>query len=126
MGWLMPHRAGSFLQRIPRRVWHIASIVLALTSVLLLVAALIANLQKPYVVALLSVGFVTAAFGSNALCKLCMQEVKLKMFFAIKRRWTAAGPDNSLRTFKRMADAQRMLGDLLALCPNRPKAINLG
>ena len=63
MGWLMPNRAGSFLQRIPRRVWHIASIVLALTSVLLLVAALIANLQKPYVVALLSVGFVTAAFA---------------------------------------------------------------
>lgn len=64
-------------------------------------------------------------YGSNALCKLCMQEVKLKMFFAIKRRWTAASPDNSPRTFKRMADAQRMLGDLLALCPNRPKAINL-
>jgi hypothetical protein len=65
-------------------------------------------------------------YGSNALCKLCMQEVKLKMFFAIKRRWTAASPDNSPRTFKRMADAQRMLRDLLALCPNRPKAINLG
>src|ERR1700721_3407396 len=63
MGWLLPNRARSFLQRIPRRVWHIASIVLALTSVLLLVAALIANLQKPYVVALLSVGFVTAAFA---------------------------------------------------------------
>jgi hypothetical protein len=27
-----------------------------------------------------------APYGSNALCKACMQEVKLKMFLAIKRR----------------------------------------
>jgi ABC-type multidrug transport system fused ATPase/permease subunit len=63
MDWLRRNRAGSLLQRIPRRVWHVASIVFALTSVLLLVAALIANLQKPYVVVLLSVGFVAAAFA---------------------------------------------------------------
>jgi PAS domain S-box-containing protein len=63
MDWLRRNRASSLLQQIPRRVWHIASIVLALTSVLLLVAALIANLQKSYVVVLLSVGFVTAAFA---------------------------------------------------------------
>jgi PAS domain S-box-containing protein len=63
MDWLRRNRASSLLQRIPRRVWHIASIVLALTSVLLLVAALIANLQESYVVVLLSVGFVTAAFA---------------------------------------------------------------
>src|SRR4029077_10577592 len=60
-------------------------------------------------------------YGSNALCKLCMQEVKLKMFFAIKRRWTAASPDNLPRTFTRMADAQRLLRDLLVLSPNRPR-----
>jgi hypothetical protein len=54
-----------------------------------------------------------APYGSNALCKLCMQQVKLKFFFAIKRRWTAASPDNLPRTFKRMADAQRLLKDLL-------------
>lgn len=54
-----------------------------------------------------------APYGSNALCKLCMQQVKLKLFFAIKRRWTAASPDNLPRTFKRMADAQRLLKDLL-------------
>ena len=53
-------------------------------------------------------------YGSNALCKRCMQQVKLKMFFAIKRRWTATSSDNLPRTFKRMADAQRMLRDLVA------------
>jgi hypothetical protein len=52
-------------------------------------------------------------YGSNGLCKLCMQRVKLRLFFAIKRRWTAASPDNLPRTFKRMADAQRLLRDLL-------------
>jgi hypothetical protein len=54
-----------------------------------------------------------APYGSNALCKACMQEVKLKMFLAIKRRWTAASPENLPRTFKRMADAQMLLKDLL-------------
>jgi len=63
MDGLLPNRAGSLLQRIPRRVWHIASVVLAPASVLLLVAALIANLQKSYVVVLLSVGFVAATFA---------------------------------------------------------------
>jgi len=51
-------------------------------------------------------------YGSNGLCKNCMQEVKLKLFFAIKRRWTAASLENLPRTFKRMADAQRLLRDL--------------
>ena len=60
-------------------------------------------------------------YGSNALCKVCMQQVKLKWFFAIKRRWTAASPENLPRTFTRMADAQRMLKDLLALSPNRTR-----
>ena len=52
-------------------------------------------------------------YGSNGLCKICMQQVKLKLFFAIKRRWTAASPDNVPRTFKRMADAQEWLKDLI-------------
>lgn len=52
-------------------------------------------------------------YGSNGLCKPCMQEVKLKLFFAIKRRWTAASPENRPRTFQRMADAQRLLVDLI-------------
>ena len=53
-------------------------------------------------------------YGSNGLCKPCMQEVKLKLFFAIKRRWTAVKPENLPRTFQRMADAQRLLRDLLS------------
>ena len=61
------------------------------------------------------------AYGSNALCKPCMQQVKLRMFFAIKRRWTAASPDNLPRTFKRMADAQRLLKDLIPQCGRRLK-----
>lgn len=55
-----------------------------------------------------------APYGSNGLCKACMQEVKLKLFLAVKRRWTAASPENLPRTFKRMVDAQRLLKDLLA------------
>jgi hypothetical protein len=58
-------------------------------------------------------GKTNVTYGSNALCKLCMQQVKLKLFFAIKRRWTAAKPEASPRTFSRMADAQRLLRDLL-------------
>jgi hypothetical protein len=42
-----------------------------------------------------------------------MQEVQLKLFFAVKRRWTAASPENLPRIFKRMADAQRLLRDLI-------------
>ena len=61
----------------------------------------------------LKCGKTNVQYGSNALCKLCMQQVKLRLFFAIKRRWTAASPDNLPRTFKRMADAQRLLKDLL-------------
>lgn len=63
MDWLRRNQPGSLLQRLPRRVWHVASTVFALTSVLLLVAALMANLQKAYVVVLLSVGFAAAAFA---------------------------------------------------------------
>jgi hypothetical protein len=54
-------------------------------------------------------------YGSNAMCKICVQQVKLKMFWAIRRRWTARefGQEQP-RTFKRMADAQRMLRDLVS------------
>lgn len=58
-------------------------------------------------------------YGSNALCKSCMQRVKLRLFFAIKRRWTKASPANLPRTFKRMADAQRLLKDLVPLLPKK-------
>jgi hypothetical protein len=29
-----------------------------------------------------------AKYGSNAMCKICIQQVKLRMLFAVKRRWT--------------------------------------
>lgn len=61
----------------------------------------------------LKCGKTDVPYGSNALCKLCMQQVKLRLFFAIKRRWTAASPENIPRTFQRMADAQRLLADLI-------------
>lgn len=57
-------------------------------------------------------------YGSNGLCKACMQQIKLRLFLAVKRRWTAASPENHPRTFQRMIDAQRLLKDLL---PRRVK-----
>lgn len=58
-------------------------------------------------------------YGSNALRKLCMQQVKLRLFVVIKRRWTVASAENLPRTFKRMADAQRLLKDLVDSMPAR-------
>jgi hypothetical protein len=56
-------------------------------------------------------------YGSNAMCKLCVQSVKLKMLFAIKRRWTASNPNaEAPRTFKRAAEARKLLADL---CPKK-------
>jgi PAS domain S-box-containing protein len=60
MKQLRPDRAESLLQRTPRRVWHLASTALAIISAALLVAALIANLQRSYVVGLLAVNFAAA------------------------------------------------------------------
>jgi len=52
-------------------------------------------------------------YGSNAMCKLCAQSVQLKMLFAIKRRWRASNPKaDAPRTFKRAAEALRLLADL--------------
>jgi hypothetical protein len=48
-----------------------------------------------------------------------MQQVKLRLFFAIKRRWTAASPENLPRTFKRVADAQRLLKDLVRMSSSK-------
>ncbi len=38
-------------------------------------------------------------YGANGMCKLCHQRVKLRILFAIKRRWTAKSPMNEPRTF---------------------------
>jgi hypothetical protein len=52
-------------------------------------------------------------YGANGLCNPCSQQIKLRLFLAIKRRWTAVSPDNLPRTFNRVADAQRFLKDLV-------------
>jgi hypothetical protein len=31
-------------------------------------------------------------YGSNGMCESCVQEVKLKLLFAIKRRWVDSSP----------------------------------
>ena len=98
MDWLRRNRASSLLQLIPRRVWHIASIVLALTSVLLLVAALIANLQKSYVVVLLSVGFVTAAFALAFLLTGFSRQLRRE------QRETSTVLQATQREYQQMAD----------------------
>ena len=57
-------------------------------------------------------------YGANAMCKPCLQSVKLKMLFAIKRRWKERNPTERPRTFKRAAEARRLLADLI-YCPDR-------
>lgn len=52
-------------------------------------------------------------YGANGMCRKCHQKVKLRILFAIKRRWTAKSPDHKPRTFTRIGDAQRILSDLL-------------
>jgi hypothetical protein len=52
-------------------------------------------------------------YGSNGMCKPCVQEVKLKLLFAIKRRWAESSPlSQPSRTFQRAAEARRLLADL--------------
>jgi len=53
------------------------------------------------------------AYGSNGFCKRCLAQVKLRLFFAVKRRWTAAGATNVPRMFSSVLDAQRLLKDLI-------------
>jgi hypothetical protein len=53
-------------------------------------------------------------YGSNGMCKGCAQSVKVKLLFAIKRRWRASNPNKqSPRTFQRAAEARRLLADLM-------------
>jgi hypothetical protein len=53
-------------------------------------------------------------YGSNAMCKPCVQSVKLKMLFAIKRRWKADNPTSAPKTFQRAATARKLLADLVS------------
>jgi hypothetical protein len=54
------------------------------------------------------------AYGSNAMCRICVGQTKLRLVWAIKRRWTAT---NTLRESRpsglnRMSEAQRLLADI--------------
>jgi hypothetical protein len=51
-------------------------------------------------------------YGSNGMCKSCVQSVKLKILFAVKRRWNPAEHETSPRTFNRVAQARALLADL--------------
>ncbi len=51
-------------------------------------------------------------YGSNAMCKTCVQQVKLKLLFAMKRRYVESKTVESSRTFRRAAEARRLLADL--------------
>jgi PAS domain S-box-containing protein len=63
MNGMSPQRAESLLERTPRRFWHLASIGFVVVCALLFLAVLVANLQRPYVVVLLSLGFAAAIFA---------------------------------------------------------------
>ena len=56
-------------------------------------------------------------YGSNGMCKVCVQQVKLRLLWAIKRRWTHKTRQQPPRSFKRVEEAQRLLRDLV-----RPQA----
>ncbi len=59
---------------------------------------------------------------SNGFCKSCFATVKMRFFFAIKRRWTALDPNNNPRTFMRISDAQARLKDIVkAIGPLKKK-----
>ena len=55
----------------------------------------------------------TVRYGHNGMCVSCGESIKLKIMFAVKRRWTVQKPTNLPTTFKRIGDAQKMLEDLL-------------
>lgn len=52
-------------------------------------------------------------YGSNGLCKPCVQQIKLRLLWAIKRRWTRNAQQQPPRSFKRVEEAQRLLRDLV-------------
>jgi len=61
----------------------------------------------------LKCGKTNVRYGSNAMCKPCAQRVKLKMFWTMKRRWVNRPPAATpSRTFRRAAEARRLLADL--------------
>jgi hypothetical protein len=66
----------------------------------------------------LKCGKARVRYGSNAMCKVCVQQVKLKMLFAMKRRYTESTPTAPpVRTFKRAEAARKLLADLRVRIP---------
>lgn len=62
----------------------------------------------------LKCGKTNVRYGSNAMCKPGVQQVKLKMLFAVKRRWQNRSPAaDPPRTFQRASEARRLLADLI-------------
>jgi hypothetical protein len=51
-------------------------------------------------------------YGSNGMCKSCVQSVKLKLLFAIKRRWNRTRQETTSHTFNRVTQARELLADL--------------
>lgn len=51
-------------------------------------------------------------YGSNAMCKLCVQSIKVKMLLAIKRRWKAEHNGEHPPRYWRAAEARKLLADL--------------
>jgi hypothetical protein len=51
-------------------------------------------------------------YASNGMCNSCVQSVKLKLLFAIKRRWHRSEPAIPSRTFNRVTQARELLADL--------------
>ena len=54
-------------------------------------------------------------YGSNAMCRICVGQTKLRFLFAIKRRWTAIerAADRKPPNLNRITEAQRLLRDLV-------------
>jgi PAS domain S-box-containing protein len=98
MNWLRLHRAESCLQRVPRRIWHLACSVLAATSALLFLAVLLANFQRSYVVTLLSVAFAAAIFALLFLLVGFSRQLRRE------QRETATELETTAQELEQMAD----------------------
>ena len=98
MNWLRLHRAESRLQRVPRRIWHLASSVLAVTAALLFLAVLLANFQRSYVVTLLSVAFAAAIFALIFLLVGFSRQLRRE------QRQTATELETTAEELEQMAD----------------------
>jgi PAS domain S-box-containing protein len=98
MNWLRLHRAEPRLQLVPRRVWHLASSTLAVTSALLFLAVLLANFHRAYIVTLLSVAFAAAILALVFLLAGFSRQLRRE------QRETTNVLENTAEEFEQMAD----------------------